>query len=237
MESDKAPGWVPLWVRVDGSKCLVVGGGQVALRKIKMLLDRGAAIEVVAKRACEGVRRLAQDGRIALRMESVRQSHLRGARLVVVATDDSIVNQQVSNWAQREGILCNVVDKPELCTAVFPAVLSRGRLEVAVSTGGSSPAMAARIRDGIARFLGPGYEAALEILGQVRARVKAMDIAEGSRSRILRSLVDQELVGACERGDLAKIREMIQSRLDRAMAQESGAGQASPAQTGRKDAD
>lgn len=215
--SQKASGWIPLWVRVGGFKCLVVGGGQVACRKIRMLLEAGATVVVVTKKASSRVKEMAQGGLIQLKIKEVDQDDLEGARLVVVATDKGEVNRSVSHWAQKQGVLCNVVDKPELCTAVFPAVCRKGKLEVAVSTGGASPAMAARLRDQIADSLQPGYEALLELLSEMRGRVKQMGLSEKKRLDLLRKLVDDQVMEACAKGKEEDLRAVLEARLQKAL--------------------
>jgi precorrin-2 dehydrogenase/sirohydrochlorin ferrochelatase len=218
--SAKASGWIPLWVRVRGFKCLVVGGGQVALRKIRMLLETGASVEVVTKKACPQVEEMAQGGLVQLRIKEVDQQDLRGARLVVVATDKREVNRSVSNWAQDQGVLCNVVDEPELCSAVFPAIFRKGKLEVAVSTGGASPTMAARLRDQIGDSLQPGYEVLLELLSEMRGRIKEMGFSEEKRLVLLRSLVDEEVMKACVNAKEKDIRAILETRLQEAFEEQ-----------------
>lgn len=217
--------WLPLWVKVQGYKCLVVGGGQVALRKIRMLLEAGAMVEVVTKRACQEVQNMAQAGLIGLKIKEVENKDLSGARVVVVATDSGQVNRRVSSWADEKGVLCNVVDRPELCTAVFPAILKRGRLEVAVSTGGASPAVAAKIRDHIAQSLQPGYELLLELLSEIRGRVKKMQLADEKRLGVLRSLVDEQVMKACSTSTERELKAMLEMRLERALSGDGDSGQ------------
>lgn len=225
----KASGWIPLWVRLGGFKCLVVGGGQVAWRKIRMLLEAGASVVVVTKKASPQVEEMARGGFIQLRIKEVEQEDLKGARLVVVATDKGEVNRSVSHWAQQLGVLCNVVDKPELCTAVFPAVCRKGKLEVAVSTGGASPAMAARLRDQIADSLRPGYEALLDLLSEMRARVKEMGLSEKKRLALLRSLVDEKIMEECAIAKEEDLRAALETRLQKALDEEHSSKKNPPA--------
>ncbi len=218
----EAPGWIPLWVRIGRCKCVVVGAGSVALRKINLLVERGASVRVVAKKACEEVMQMAARGIISLELREVDAQDLEGARLVVVATDRADVNSSVSGWAEQRGILCNVVDQKDLCSAVFPAFLKRGRLEVAVSTGGASPAMAARLRDYIGDCLFPGYEILLDLLTQVRLEIKKMGLSEQKRLELLRNLVDAQVMDACKTGNEAKLRKLIEMRIKQYSLPEGG---------------
>ncbi|MEJ5376604.1 MAG: bifunctional precorrin-2 dehydrogenase/sirohydrochlorin ferrochelatase [bacterium] len=215
-------GWMPLWVKIGGCKCVVVGAGSVALRKINLLVDRGASVHVIAKEACQEVEQMAAEGIISLELREVDAKDLQGARLVVVATDIADVNSSVSRWAEQQGILCNVVDQKELCSAVFPAILKRGRLEVAVSTGGASPAMAARLRDYIGDCLFPGYEILLDLLTQVRLEIKKMGLSEQNRLELLRNLVDAQVMDACKSGNEAQLRRLIEMRIKQYSLPEGG---------------
>lgn len=196
-------------LRLDGAKCVVVGGGRVAKRKIGSLLEAGARVEVFTKLASTEVQRMADAGCILLTLREPVREDLRSARLVVVATDDRELNQRVSRWAQDIGVPCNVVDKPELCTAIFPATLRRGRLQLAVSTGGASPAMAALIRDRLSELLGPEYESAVELLFELRSRIQSMNLEESRRIKVLRSLASDELVRACRDADLRALERFL----------------------------
>lgn len=226
--SEKSAGWMPLWVRTKGVNCLVVGGGQVALRKIRMLLETGASVQVVTREASPAVEEMAQRGLIQLRIKEADKEDLRGCRLVVVATDSRDVNSCVTQWAQQQGVLCNVVDKPELCTALFPAIIRKGRLEVAVSTGGSSPAMAARIRDHIAQSLDQGYEVLLDLLSEIRGRVKHMGLSEDRRLKLLRSLVDDQVIALCKEKKYKEMGAILESRLHRALQEDPQSGKNAP---------
>lgn len=204
-----APGWTPLLLRLEAARCVVVGGGRVAERKIGALLEAGARVEVFAKRASAELQRMAETGRILLSLREPVREDLRSATLVVVATDDRELNERVSQWAQEIGVPCNVVDKPELCTAIFPAILRRGRLQLAVSTGGASPAMAALIRDRLSDVFGPEYQWAVELLFELRSRIQSMNLEDSRRLRVLRSLASDELVRACRDADQRAVERFV----------------------------
>lgn len=142
---------------LDGREVLVVGAGQVALEKIQGLLASGARVTVVAPDVCEPVEQLARSRRLALIRGRYRPDDLDGRYLVVAATSTRSVNQQVHGDAETRSMLCNVVDVPDLCSFILPAVHRQGPIAVAVSTGGASPALAQRLRDDIARVVGPEH--------------------------------------------------------------------------------
>jgi siroheme synthase-like protein len=142
---------LPLVLELEGIRCLVVGAGRIAERKIATLLRAGAGIRVVAPPATERIAALAQRRTLRWRAGPFRPSDLRGVRLVVTATSDRAINRDVARRAAHSGVFCDVADDPDLCTMMMPAVMSRGPLRISVSTGGESPAMARSLRDDLGR--------------------------------------------------------------------------------------
>ena len=138
---------------LEGRSALVVGGGSVALEKVRGLLASGARVTVVAPRVHPELRELEVEW-LPRRYE---RDDLAGRHLVVAATSSEAVNAAVSRDAERRYLFCNVVDEPELCSAILPAVHRQGPIAVAVSTSGASPALAKRIRDDIAALVGPDH--------------------------------------------------------------------------------
>jgi precorrin-2 dehydrogenase len=136
-----------------GRSCLVVGGGSIALEKVRGLLECAARVTVVAPQIVEELRTLG----VELVRRGYRTSDLDGRFLVVAATSTPSVNRRVYRDAEARSLLCNVVDVPELCSFILPAVVRRDPIAVAVSTGGASPALAQRIRDDVAGVIGPEH--------------------------------------------------------------------------------
>jgi precorrin-2 dehydrogenase / sirohydrochlorin ferrochelatase len=160
-----------------GRRCVVVGGGSVAARTVASLLDSAAVVRVVAPAAVERLVMLAQVDRIELLARPYTTGDLEGALLAFAATDRADVNALVAQDAKTAGVLCNVADASAASDFTIPAVLRRGDLAVAVSTGGSAPGYARRVRDLLAVGLGPEYGQALELYASVRARILAADVA------------------------------------------------------------
>lgn len=173
---------LPLVLELEGIRCLVVGAGRVAERKITTLLRAGAGIRVVAPRATERIASLGRRGNLRWRAGRFRPSDVRGVRLVVAATSDRTVNREVARMAARAGAFCNVADDPDLSTMVMPAVMSRGPLRISVSTGGESPAMARVLRDDLGRRYGKEYGAYLTMIGALRRRLVAT-VSDGDERR------------------------------------------------------
>jgi siroheme synthase-like protein len=174
---------------LEGRRCLVVGGGAVALEKVHGLLECRARVTVVAPR----IEAELLDLPIRFVEGRYRTEDLEGHFLVVAATDDTELNRRVFADAEARGMLCNVVDVPELCSFILPAVHRQGPLAVAVSTGGASPALAKRLRDDVARVVGPEHAALAERLRELRPWAKENLPTYAERRDFFDELVAKEL--------------------------------------------
>jgi precorrin-2 dehydrogenase / sirohydrochlorin ferrochelatase len=182
----------PMFLTLEGKRCLVIGAGEVGEPKIAGLIGTGAHINVVALEASQTVHEWAKEGRITIELHAYAASDLDGIFLAVVATASSKLNREIYREAQRRGVLCNVVDVPELCDFYYPAVVRRGDLQIAVSTSGQSPSLAQKIRQQLERQFGPGYERWVAQLGATRRRVLASDLDPQRKRELLQSLASAE---------------------------------------------
>ncbi len=165
--------YYPIFLELKGRPCLVIGGGEIACRKVKALLSCGAQVRVVSPEAVGELMRLARQGKIRWHKKRFKASDMRGAQLAVAATDDQQVNKLASRIARRKRVWINVVDQPDLCSFIFPSVVRRGKLVLAVSTGGVSPALAKWIRRDIGNRYGPEFDPLLKKMVSVREAVKS----------------------------------------------------------------
>ena len=163
----------PLFVELAGRTCLVVGGGPVAETKVEGLLAAGAEVTVVSPGLTDGLAAAARAGRISHRRRPYQDDDLAGFALAFATTGDSAVNAAVAAEGRGRGVWVNAADDPAHCDFILPAVLRRGALSVAVSTGGASPALAGTIRDELARHLGDDYAALVDVAGEVRRALRA----------------------------------------------------------------
>ena len=163
--------YYPLFLDIAGRRCVVVGGGQVAERKIDRLLSCGAAVEVVSRKLTPALAALKGEGRIVHRETDYDEALIRGAYLIIGATDSDAVNARISRDARAQGSLVNIVDDPARCDFILPSLVERGELAIAVSTGGKSPALAKKLRRELAAVYGPEYEILTDILGKLRGKV------------------------------------------------------------------
>jgi len=194
----------PMFVKLEGKRCLVVGAGKVGEPKIHGLIDTGARIHVIALEASEAVHEWANAGKITLEVRAFDAGDLEGTFLTVVATPSRVLNGSIYREAQRRGVLCNVVDDPEYCDFYYPAVVRRGDLQIAISTNGQSPSLAQKLRQQLERQFGPGYAQWVAELGETRRLVLASDLDPQRKSDLLHSLASREALNAALAEQAAK---------------------------------
>jgi precorrin-2 dehydrogenase / sirohydrochlorin ferrochelatase len=172
-----------------------VGAGTVAEGKIESLLATAAAVRVIAPAATPKVRRWSREGRIEWASREYTVEDLAGAFLVIAATGSRTLHDEIYAEARRRGVLCNAVDEPERCDFYYPAVVRRGELQIAISTGGQSPALAQRLRKDLEKQFGPEWEAWVAQLGRTREELMTIPMPPEQRKRLLRQYasLDPEL--------------------------------------------
>lgn len=166
----------PVNLNLTGRRCLVVGGGRIALRKARQLLDCGAHVVVVAPDVVPELDSLATE----LVRRRFRSDDLDGVHLVITATGDAVVDQQIYDECERRHVWVNAADDPQRCSFTLPAVLRRGSVLVTTSTGGASPALASWLRDELASAVGPELAQIADELARERARLHASGISTES---------------------------------------------------------
>jgi precorrin-2 dehydrogenase len=182
----------PMFLKLEGRACLVVGAGYVGEPKIRSLLDAGAKVRVIAPSATDAVVEWARAGLIAWEQRTFEEPDLNGIFLTIAATASTGVNDVVFREAQRRGILCNAVDDPERCDFYYPAVVRRGQLQIAISTGGQSPALAQRLRRELETEFGEEYSAWVEELGKAREGLLSSGLDSDHRKQLLHSMASRD---------------------------------------------
>lgn len=185
---DEAPSLFPIFLKLQGKKCVIVGGGLIGEGKVMGLVRSGARVVVVAPHVRPALQKLAAAGTLTWRKGNFRPSDLRGAFLVVAATDSIAQNRVISRHCQRLGVLCNAVDDPGHCDFFYPAVVRRGALQIAISTDGRSPALAKRLRAELERQFGPEYAAWLEEVGEQRREILSQNLPAARRAKLLEKI-------------------------------------------------
>lgn len=174
----------PVFIEITNKRCVVVGGGKVALRKVETLLRYKAAVEVVAEKICEEIAVLLPQE--CLHQRAFQNTDLSGAVLVIAATASREINHQVAAWCERNHVLVNVADAPEECTFLFPAVVKKGEISIGINTGGTSPSVSGRIRKEIDEAVPEYYGDIARQMGALRQQVKERFPQEKDRRRILK---------------------------------------------------
>ncbi len=170
------PNYYPVYLNLEGRRCIVIGGGDVAERKIQHLLECGARVGLISPEATPVLQDLAQQGQIEWVQKSYEPGDLKDAFLAIAATDDSKVNREIYFEAERSKVLLNVVDVTRYCVFIAPAIVRQGDITLAISTGGTSPALARRIREELQGYLTKDYADLAKVLAQVRAAIRRQGV-------------------------------------------------------------
>ena len=165
--------YLPIFIDIKQKPCLVVGGGDIALRKINLLLKANAAITCVSKECCDGIEKLVKDNKITRIEKAFEATDINAQVLIVSATDDSALNEQVSELAKAANIPVNVVDSPDLCSFIMPSIVDRSPIVIAISSAGKAPVLARLIRAKLESTIPHAYGKLAELAGNFRDQVKA----------------------------------------------------------------
>jgi len=202
--------YYPIFLDLSGRKVVVVGGGAVARRKIEALLECGAVVHVIARDLSPELQDRLKNGNIRLESGEFNENSIKDAFIVIAATNDRVLNKEVSETAKKRNILVNVVDQPDECSFIVPSVVKRGGLLIAVSTSGKSPALAKKIRKSLSDQFGEEYGFFLNMMAAIRKQLLTEDIPEDKRSRIFHELVDSSILESIRIGDLPSIAEELE---------------------------
>ena len=181
----KSKVYYPVFLDLTGKRCVIVGGGQVAERKCKSLMKTGTLITVIAPEITKGLRAYKDKGVIKHIGRAYRKGDITSANIVISATGSRETNERVARDAQSLHKLINVVDTPDLCNFIVPAVFRRGMLSIAVSTGGVSPAFAKEIRKELEKIYGPELAGKLKAIRETRDRAKEEKNGRKERERLI----------------------------------------------------
>jgi len=182
----------PMFLKLEGRQCLVVGGGAIAQEKMPSLLEAGAEVKIVAPQVTEPIAQLARSGKVSLEQREFVESDLDGVFLVIAATSLSDLNRQVFEATRARRILCNAVDDPDNCDFYYGSVVRRGDLQIAISTAGHSPALAQRLRKQLETQFGPEYSDWLRELAATREDLFSRDIDPQQLKSLLHAVASQE---------------------------------------------
>lgn len=186
--------YYPVYLDIQNRNCLVVGGGSVGTRKVATLLECGAIVTVVSTTATQKLEELSNNGMISLKKRPFKISDLDGRFLVIGATDNPELNRQIHSGAERLGMLCNIADRPETCNFILPSIVNRGDLIIAISTSGTSPAFAKKLREHLEKEFGNEYAQFLKLMGAIRKKLLSEDHAPEAHKPLFEQLIARNLV-------------------------------------------
>jgi len=205
--------YYPIFLNISGKKCVVVGGGMVALRKVKALFKHGAEVEVIGTDLCQELGQLAERGEIHFLPRDYAQGDLVDAFIAVAATDNSRTNEEVAAEAKERGILINVVDDPHRSDFIVPSYLRRGDVTIAVSTAARSPALARKIRAKLEKDFGTEYASLAVMVSEVRSELKRRGITVDSDD--WQEVLDLDsLIDMVQAGRSGEVRAILLSSLE-----------------------
>ncbi len=204
--------YYPVFLNINGKRCVVIGGGPVAWRKVQLLLESGAGVEVVSPELCSELAELAEKGQISVSYRHYQLGDLKDAFIAIAATDDSGVNLKIAKEARNNAVLVNVVDDAENSSFILSSYLRRGDVTIAISTGGRSPALARKIRTRLEKDFGDEYASLALLMDEVRREVKRRGIKVDCDS--WQDALDLDsLAELLRRGEKEKARALVLSNL------------------------
>ena len=212
--------YFPISVDLENRPVLVVGGGEVAERRIDALLESDAKITVVSPEVSERIAAMAAAGDIVLHRRPYDRGDTEGKMLVLTATNDPTTNAAVWQEAKISGVLVNTADEPSRCDFIIPAVIRRGDLIVAISTGGKSPALAVRLRRKLSEMLGPEYAKLLDALGRWRPRLEERFKDPERRKRLHYRIVDSDVLSLAREADMTALERRLEQLVEEAAEDE-----------------
>jgi precorrin-2 dehydrogenase/sirohydrochlorin ferrochelatase len=205
--------YYPVLLDLDDKLCVVVGGGRVAERKVRSLLQVGALVKVISPQLTQSLSRLKERGKIIHSQRSYRSGDLHRAFLAIAATDDRRANERVFSQALRQKIPVNVVDDPAHSSFIVPSLVQKGDLLIAISTSGQSPALARALRQKLQKEIGAEYIYLLKLLGAVRKKILSLGLGQKRNQIIFRKLAGKDLLLLIRKNDYTGLENRMKTLL------------------------
>ena len=217
----------PIFMNIKHRQCLVVGGGKVAARKIALLLKAGAQVQVVAPKLCREVNEMAQTGKIKHFARSFDENDICDTRacesvLVIAATSDQAINARISELAKTRSMPVNVVDQPHLCSFIMPSIVDRSPIQIAISTGGSSPVLARLLRTRLESYIPAAYGRLAQLVNGFRSKVIEKFPKSEQRRHFWEVVLEGRVTELLFQGNEHAARHALQQAIDEDFAEESG---------------
>ena len=192
--------YYPVYLDIEEREVLIIGGGNVCARKAETMMKYGAHVTIVSPEFTDEIEQWAAQGVLALRRKPYEEPDLNGASIVIASTDDPCINARIARDCRRRKIPVNVVDVTHLCEFIVPAIVESGSIQIAVSTGGKSPALARTLKEDLQKFVGPEYDEVNQVLGSLRSAAKKTLPTDIDRKRFFDSIIAQGILDMLREG-------------------------------------
>ena len=219
--------YYPIYIDIEDRGVVIIGGGNVCARKAETMMKYGARVTIVSPTFTDEIEQWARDGQLAIKRKQYEEGDLEGANLVIASTDDQSVNEQVAADCRRRRIPVNVVDVTPLCEFIVPAIIEKGSVQIAVSTGGKSPALARTLKEDLQRMIGPEYAEVNDVLGTLREGAKKVLPTDVDRKRFFDGIIARGILDMLRDGRRTEAYEAI-----RAACEEAGVPVSEPVAAG-----
>ena len=208
--------YYPIYIDIEDRSVVIIGGGNVCARKAETMLKYGARVTVVSPEFTDEIEQWAREGKLALKRKHYEDADLEGANLIIASTDDQRVNEQVAADSRRRKVPVNVVDVTPLCEFIVPAIIESGSIQIAVSTGGKSPAIARTLKEDLQRMIGPEYAEVNDVLATLRDGAKATLPTDVDRKRFFDGIIARGILEMLRNGRRRDAYEAIRAACDEA---------------------
>jgi siroheme synthase-like protein len=208
--------YYPIYIDIENREVVIIGGGFVCARKAETMMKYGARVTVVSPDFTDEIERWASEGCLTTRRKRYDHSDLAGANLVIASTDDTAVNEQIAADCRARRIPVNVVDVTPLCEFIIPAIVESGSIQIAVSTGGKSPAIARTLKEDLQRLIGPEYAEVNDVLATLRDGAKATLPTDVDRKRFFDGIIAARVLDLLREGKRREAYETIARACDEA---------------------
>jgi siroheme synthase-like protein len=193
--------YYPIFLDIEDRSVVIIGGGEVCTRKAETMMKYGARVTVVSPAFTSEIEQWAREGKLATREKRYDSSDLEAANIVIASTDDTSTNEQIAADCRARRIPVNVVDVTPLCEFIVPAIVEKGSVQIAISTGGKSPALARTLKEDLRRVIGPEYAEVNDVLGTLREGAKAVLHTDVDRKRFFDGIIATGILDMLRNGD------------------------------------
>ena len=208
--------YYPIFIDIEDRNVVIIGGGNVCARKAETMMKYGARVTVISPEFTDEIEGWARDGRLALKRKKYDASDVDGVNIVIASTDDQSVNEQIAADCRARRIPVNVVDVTPLCEFIVPAIIEKGSVQIAVSTGGKSPALARTLKEDLQRLVGPEYTEVNDVLGTLREGAKRVLPTDVDRKRFFDGIIAAGILDMLREGKRREAYETIARACDAA---------------------